>query len=548
MEKFLNKKKVLVFLTLILFIGSILRLWQLGSVPISLNWDEVALGYDAYSISLTGKDEYGKYLPTVLRSFDDYKPALYAYLIIPTYKIFGLNAFAVRLPSAIFGILTILAVFLLIRRLFKRDDIALLTSFILAISPWHIQFSRIAFESNIGLALNVFAATLFVYGLKRPWLLIFSALCAGLSLHVYQSEKVFTPLFMLGLILIYRKEFFAISRKYIFGFVLAGLLVALPLALNILMDEQVLLRAKGTSIFNNRTQVLKQNAQRNIYNIQNHNQLGKIFDNRRIVYTKEIINGYLSHFSPNWLLRGDIARHHAPGMGLIYMWEFPFILIGIYALILLKIERKTKFFIFFWFLLAPIPASITSEVPHAVRTLNFLPTWQLFSSLGIITAISFIINSRFKRGLFLLSVAIFLFAVFNFFYYLNQYFVQQNYFFATDWLYGYEKIVGEVKKKEKNYKKIIVSDKQPMDKSYMFFLFYLKYDPSKYQISGQKSGGYAQHHKFDKYEFRPIIKGEDDSVEDVLFVGLPEEFSSKSNVVYKVNYPNGKPSMMLVGK
>src|SRR3990167_8598168 len=95
-------KKIFIFLTIIIGIASVLRLWQLGKVPSSPDWDEVALGYNAYSILQTGRDEYGKFLPIVLRSFDDYKPALYVYLAIPAIKLFGLNVFAVRLPSAFF--------------------------------------------------------------------------------------------------------------------------------------------------------------------------------------------------------------------------------------------------------------------------------------------------------------------------------------------------------------------------------------------------------------------------------------------------------------
>src|SRR5476651_952409 len=105
-------------ITWILFLGIILiaialRFWQLVSVPPSPDWDEVAFGYNAYSVIQTGHDEYGKSLPVVLRSFDDYKPALYMYLVIPAELLFGVSTFAVRLPSAVFGVLTILAVFFL---------------------------------------------------------------------------------------------------------------------------------------------------------------------------------------------------------------------------------------------------------------------------------------------------------------------------------------------------------------------------------------------------------------------------------------------------
>lgn len=540
-----GKRRTIVLFAVIILLGSILRLWQLGNTPPSLNWDEVALGYDAYSLVETGKDEFGAAYPIILRSFDDYKPALYTYLVIPTYQLFGLNEFAVRLPSAIFGILTLISVFFLTKALFKRNDISLLVTLILAISPWHIQFSRIAFESNVGLAFNIFAATLFLYSFKRPWLLIVAAIMAGLSLHTYQSEKVFTPLFVLGLSLIYIKDLLRIPKIFIIGAVLAGFVVIMPLLIYLLTDQNALLRAKGTSIFSNNTILLKENAKRNEYNLENNNALGKILDNRRVVYAKNIVGGYLSHYDPNWLLKGDIGRHHAPEMGLVYIWELPLILIGIYTLIFSKFSKRTKLFIFFWFAVAPIPASVTQEVPHAVRTLNFLPTWQIFTALGLWSSVIFVkslgIARLFKFAIFGLAG---LFILFNFAYYLNQYFVQQNYFHATDWIYGHKQMIGEVLKREHRFDKVVISDVQPMDKSYMFYLFFSKYPPEKYQQAESPSGNFITHQKFDKYEFRPINWNDDMRLENTLFVGNPWEIN-KEDVVYTVYYPNGEPAMVM---
>src|SRR2546423_2218531 len=100
----MNKKLVTLLLFAIVILSAVLRLYQLGAVPISPDWDEAALGYNAYSIMQTGRDEFGTLLPVVLRSFDDYKPALYTYLIIPFIPFFDLTVLAVRLPSALFGI------------------------------------------------------------------------------------------------------------------------------------------------------------------------------------------------------------------------------------------------------------------------------------------------------------------------------------------------------------------------------------------------------------------------------------------------------------
>ena len=103
-----------------------------------------------------------------------------------------------------------------------------------------------------------------------------------------------------------------------------------------------------------------------------------------------------------------------------------------------------------------------------------------------------------------------MFSVFNFIYYLDQYFVQLNFYDSQDWQYGYKQAVDEVNILGQKYQKVVVSDNQPMDKSYMFFLFYLEYPPSDYQKIGViSSGSFVSHHYFGKFEFRPIDWQED---------------------------------------
>ncbi len=54
-------------LCLIILLSLILRFYQLGKNPPSLDWDETAHGYNAYSILKTGRDEYGNKLPLLFR-------------------------------------------------------------------------------------------------------------------------------------------------------------------------------------------------------------------------------------------------------------------------------------------------------------------------------------------------------------------------------------------------------------------------------------------------------------------------------------------------
>lgn len=552
----MNKKIVWLLLGIIIIVSIFLRFWQLGQVPPSPDWDEAAIGYDAYSIIHTGRDEFGIFLPPVLRSFDDYKPALYAYLTIPTVLLFDVSVYAVRFPSAFFGVLTVLATFFFVKELTKRYDIGLLSASLVAISPWSLQFSRVGFESNVGVGLNLFTALFFLKGLKRPWMLSLSLVSAALAIYTYQSEKVFTPLLLLVLMAIYAKDLLKVHKKYIALAIIVGSIVILPMFTYIISNKNALLRVQGTLSFSDQTQFLKDNVIRLQVDHAKHDYIGYVLDNRRLVYAKAILYGYLSHYNLNWLfIEGDITRHHAPNSGLIYIIALPFFLFGIYAIIFGKlpfeIDRKSRLLILSWFLIVPIPASVTSGVPHAVRTLNFLPIIEVIITVGIFTCISWIAthSPKNKRILFrnITIGFVCILYLFNFSYYFDQYFVQYNYYNSQDWQYGYREAVQKVKEIGGGYHKILVSGKAPLDKSYMFFLFYLKYPPAEYQKVGRySSGGFAETHAFGKYQFHNLNWNEESQEKNVLFIGNPDEFPASVKPLEIIHAINGSPVIYIV--
>lgn len=100
------KKWLKIFFLFLLVIGLFLRLWMFGEIPPGLNRDEASIGYTAWSILKTGRDEYGNFLPLSLRSFGDWKLPGYTYITIPFIAIFDLKDWVVRLPSALAGIFT----------------------------------------------------------------------------------------------------------------------------------------------------------------------------------------------------------------------------------------------------------------------------------------------------------------------------------------------------------------------------------------------------------------------------------------------------------
>ncbi len=545
----------------IIVLAVFLRFWQLGKVPISPDWDEAALGYNAYSILKTGRDEYGIFLPRELRSYDDYKPPLYAYLTIPSIAAFGLNVWSVRLPSAVMGTLAVIGTYFLVLKLFEDEkekekskilgirvtSLALLTTFFLAISPWHLQFSRIAFEANSGLTLNILGIVAFLYGITSlPWMAV-SAFLFGLSLYAYHSERVFVPLLLLSLVILWRKELFRDWRKVLVAVVI-GLMTVAPL-LPVVTDKTAMTRLQGTSPLSDTTGLLMRTVKKIEEDQKSGNKFGVIFDNRRIVYVKTLIDGYISHFSFNWLfLTGDNDRHHAPDNGILYLWELPFVLWGILAVY--RRGGRTSKLLFTWVLIAPIAASPTGGTPHAIRTLVFLPTFQIFSAFGLLLAVSRLrgLLSRgptWKRVAFAaVGSGIVIFAMFDIVFYFHMYYHQMNREYSQNWQYGYAQAVQYAEVHKGKYEKIVVST--ALEQPHMFFLFYTKYDPAKYLAQGgTASGGFKEiRNHFDKYEFRPIGNwAKENHNGETLYIGTPKEIPTGAQ--YSIYYLDGQEAMRI---
>ena len=534
--------QLFLILTLLLALG--LRFYQLGINPPSLDWDEVALGYNAYSILKTGRDEYGVRLPITFRSFDDYKPPVYVYLTIPSVAVFGLNDWAVRLPSAVLGALTVLMMYFLVKELLGSPFLALVAMFFLAISPWHLQFSRVAFETNIALSFTVFGAWAFLKGLKRGRFLILSVLFFGFALYSYHSARIFVPLLGLSLVLLFRKRLIKLWKYCLLAAIL-GIIIILPLV-KIMTSIEGRMRFKGVSAFSDPA-ILTRSINKIIEDQEIGLPGGRFIHNRRLVYARAALEGYLYHFNLNWLfLKSDLHRHHAPGVGLLYFWELPFILAGIYFLL----KNKPKFYqvVFLWLLFAPVPAAPTTQLPHAVRTFNMVIPVHILTAYGfleLMSSVKYQVSGKIKR--YLIFSFCFLFLLFNFFYYLHQYYVHMPLEWSYDWQYGRKEAVQITENLKDKYQKVVVSTE--LEQPHMFWLYYLKYDPVRYlSEGGTVSGGFVKtRNKFDQYEFRPIDWEKDQHKENILFVGLPEEFPGSISTIKTIYYLNKKEAIKIVG-
>lgn len=533
--KFLNYK---ILLVLILTLGIFLRFYKLGEIPGSLNWDEVSWGYNAYSILLTGRDEHGSSFPLSFKAFGDYKQPVYVYLSVVPIKFLGLTPEAVRFPSAALGSLSVFLVFLFTRELFRKEEnvikIALVSSFLFAISPWSIQFSRVAYEANAGLFFVLLGVFLFLRGIntKNNKILFLSAVFLGIAGFTYHSLKIFTPIMVIFLSF-YSLKFFDIKKSIIAIFFLIYVLFSLLWVL----DMRTTARGRSVTFVSNSQKILEKPIQEMSYDSESRDKLGALIHNRRLVYLRKYTENYLAHFNPVYLfVTGDNPRHHAPGMGLLYIICLPFILTGIYF----AVKRKPipSLILFVWMLLAPVASALAIEAPNASRSLIFLPTWQIFSALGWVFIYERLRN---KKNIVFTIVKIILpiFLLLNFSYYLHQYFVHTNTDTLPDWQYGYKEAIDFTNKTiDKN-----IFFAENIEQGYIFYLFHAKYDPEKYIRSGGSDRIFMKCFNIGNSYFGSCdgeIKQGD------LFVTSESLNQDKYLEIKNIKYPNGNDSALKI--
>lgn len=555
MKKLFSTRQII--LIAILVLAAILRFWDLGNVPPSASLDEASIGYNAYSVLKTGGDEYGQFPFISQRGYDDWRRSTYLFLVTPFIALFDLNVVSVRLPAVILSILTVWAVYHIIFSLFSKRSafssaVALLASFLLAISPWHIYISRLGHESNTYLSFLIFGVLLFLQGERnKNWAFILVAgIFFTLSMISYYAGQVFIPLFVMGLFFLFRRNLLSIvlSDKKIFVIFFIFLILLAPILKGIFSNE-ALIRFQGTSIFKPEVHGEKFRKRVELWNkaVERGDIVGAIVYSRHLFPLKVVIEGYISHFKPEWLFTNPSAQpHKVPNMGLLYLWEIPFIVIGIVAFLFSHaFDTKVKKLIFLWFFLAAFPAAIATQAPHVMRSYAFLPTWQIFSALGLISIYTFLKNQTYRNIMIVIASGI-IFLSITYFY--RQYFIVFPREQSASFQYALSKTIPFVRQlaDEKPYNKIIFSNKDNLYQSYMFFLFFSKYDPAFYQKQGgTKSGGFAEIHKFGKFEFRPIVWNEENGT-STLYVGNINDFPGGVEVKKIFSYLNGKEAIKVV--
>lgn len=547
------RKNLLIF---ILLLAAFLRFYRLEDYP-ALNADEAAIGYNAYSLIQTGKDEHGNSWPIHFQSFNDYKPGLYFYIVLPFVKYLGLNTSAVRIPGALFGGLTVLVVYLLVkeleasglrtissetslgRRLVEDNILALTSALFLAISPWHIHFSRGGWEANVATFFITTGLWLFLKSLKNPKYYVLCTSFFVLSLYTYHASRVVVPVLGIGLLILYKNQI----RKNLRPVVVAGL-ISLVLLAPLILDltrGSVFSRAVGVGLFADPGPLNRINEQRGEHN--NFRSLPAILlHNKPVNYSLAFLENWSDHFWGEFLfLSGDeVQRNRVPETGQMYLLDILFLIAGFVA-----IAKNSRGWgsILLWLAVAPAAAGLTFQSPHALRAQSMAIPLAIIAGQGLIFLSLWLHKTVKKKPLLDLTFIVFVFTFsWGFARHLHMYWVHMSKEYPFSSQYGAKELVAYVQQKEDRYEKIIVTDKY--DQPYILFLFYLKYPPEKFQLehdlTPRDKFGFSTVKSFGEYYFMTIdydkIRPE---YPNSLIVGTDKEIPDEANVVKEIYGTNG---------
>ncbi len=534
-----------IFLPLILTIAFLIRFIDLNQTP-ALNPDEAALGYNAYSLILTGKDEHGASWPLHFKSFGDYKPGGYVYLALPFVKFIGLTPLAVRLPNLIFSLLTIYFLYKLVFLLSKSNNLALISTMVLTLSPWHIHFSRGAWESSTALSFIVIGTFYFFKSIKEKFLLNFSlfTFCFVLSLYIYHSARLIAPLLALSLVILYFKFLIKKIPQIIIPLIL-GVLLTFPVLFSFLNNGGTT-RFGGVGLAADLGPVNRSNELLNHH--QNTKIINRIMHNKRILYVISWAQKYSSHFDLNYLvINGDeVPRSKVPEMGQIHLIELPLLILGLIYLLKSKIfNPKSKVFIICFLLISPLASSLTFQAPSALRALSMVIPLSILIACGIYYLYVLFLN---HKSIIMNLTILFTIILYSYFivYYLDSYFLHYAKRYPYAWQYEFDKLVPYVESQRFNFKNIYITNKY--DQPYILFLFYSHYNPaliqSQIKLTPPDKYGFSTVLNYDNYHFGKIDWNNIPT--NSLIIASDEIIPIKPFKV--INFPNNQPAFNIYQK
>jgi 4-amino-4-deoxy-L-arabinose transferase-like glycosyltransferase len=531
----------------ILILAACIRLVHLGTLPNGLQQDETSLGYNAYSILKTGRDEYGKIYPLSFKAFGEYKLPGYIYLSTVPISILGTTATAVRLPAALLGILTVLLVYLLVNELTdgKKQSLALLSALFVALNPWHIHFSRGAFEVTPAL----FFLTLGVWSFLKAtrthtvWLYVLSLTAAIASMYTYNIARVVTPLLM-AYVVWHQRKHIQLNRSSRIGLTLITVILLIPFFLTAL-SVGGFSSTTGTLLFTspvNQAQLLEFRS----YMITLPTVIHKLLFNAPLQSLWLYMEHIVSYLSVSFLfLSGSSHGNHSIGTtGQFYLFELVTMIVG--ALVLFRAHTPLRSAIVSWVIAVVLVAAATREAPQATRSFFLIVPLSILSAFGCAHVVHYLASypSRLVRiTLSVLFAGFMLYSVARFGFSYTQRFPVA---YASAWRSADQQVSTFIQEHEADYERVIFDT----DTGFMYtsYLYYSAFSPTEFYQTVKRAPdtkeGFSEVTSFGKFELKDVNE-KDFLLPRTLIITTPQNKPEHVPPLAAFYYPK-RPVVMVV--
>jgi len=471
-------KKEFIPILLILLLGTILRLFKLGAIPPGVTLDEMGYIFNSYSIAQTGRNVFGEVLPFLTWMVPNGFPFMPVpiYLSAPIYWIFDLSATSGRLMSSILGIIDIFLIYLLVFQVFKNRTFALLSSLFLAISPWHLHFTRSAYDHNYALFFYFLGTVLFIYEIRKKRLPIFSVISLLLAVFSYRGMSIILiPLLIL--LFWYGWQVLKATRKQITAFLIGSIVIVLCLFFVSLKYGNAY-TAEGKLIFTNPQ--MQNYIDGESREAEGPLWLKRFFLNKPTQILNRLRENYLRGYSPDFLfLYTEPSQIYSIwSRGRIYFIDLIFIVLGI-AFIFSKFKKEALFIIAL-FLISGLPGAVGGS-PFSARNFLMSVILPIFTAGGTLFLYNLKLFKKYKNLKYkkLLVICIILLYAYSLSSYLFDYYFRYPKIGGEAWGKSFKNLSYKILENKEKYEKVIIGPTTHGD--FIQFAFYAKLKPSEVQ-------------------------------------------------------------------
>ena len=377
------KEPALYALSLIIII--LMHTVLLDQIPRGLNVDELGSAFDAYSLGKFGVDRWMKSWPVYFINYGDGQNALYTYLLVPVFLLFGTSIYAIR--SVIAASSLVMAIFgaKCIRLLYQntRSEIAFL--YLYAIMPVFTITLRFGLESHLMMSTAMTALYFLMKSIKKGdvFSYILFGIFSGIVLYTYAIAYLVMPLFIL-----FSLVYLIIKKNAGFKNILCAAIPFILLALPLLVEQLI-----------NKYDLPEQHL--GIFTLTKLNGY-RISELMTDGFLKKILLGIRSTF-----LFDDLKYNSIPKFGNFYYISLPFIVIGLFycCVMFFKSLKKNNevslyaFPLLYWASYTII-SGFMSDAPGYVnitRMNGVLAALIIFIFIGIKSVIEYIKKERIKK-------------------------------------------------------------------------------------------------------------------------------------------------------